>query len=184
MRATLKKIITTGCFALIMAGMLSVDKSVSQDLKIGYVDPMVILNRMPELRAAQQRIQNYQDRREQELLTLQRTLQTEYADYQQSQGVISAQARTQREQRLTELQTELQELDQQVGQDIQQRQLQEMEPLLQNLQTGIEAVAAELDFDLIFNTQTSTGDVIIIYVAPDLRESNDITNAVMEHLDL
>lgn len=184
MRATVRQILTTGFFALVITGMLAVDKGVSQDLNIGFVDPRVILNRMPELRAAQQRIQNYQERRQQEYVELQRTLQSEITNYQQSQSVISAEARATREQRITELQTQLQELEIQINQDIEQRQMDEMNPLLDTLQGGIDAVAAEQGFDMVFNTMTSTGDVIIIYVAPEIRESNDITNAVIEHLDL
>lgn len=184
MKMMTKQILTLGFLSLVLFGFTGVEKSQAQDLKIGFVDPRAVLERMPEMRAAQQRIQNFIQRKETELAEKEQEVQSEYATYQQRQSVISADARQREEERLNNLQLEFQELSAQAEQEVQQRQMEEMEPLLVQFQEGVDAVSAEQDFDMILNTRTSTGDVIIIYVSPELRESHDITNAVMDHLDI
>jgi outer membrane protein len=59
-----------------------------------------------------------------------------------------------------------------------------MSPLLQQVQQAIDAVAAEKGLDIVLNTTTSTGDVIILYVAESLRGDVDITDAVMARLEI
>ncbi|MGM0506832.1 MAG: OmpH family outer membrane protein, partial [Bacteroidota bacterium] len=88
------------------------------------------------------------------------------------------------EERLGEMQFELQQSQNQVRQEIQQRQAELMSPLLEQVQESIDAVAEEKGLDYILNTTTSTGDVVILYVKEEIREEADITEAVMEHLGL
>lgn len=59
-----------------------------------------------------------------------------------------------------------------------------MSPILQQIQDAIDAVAAEKGLDIVLNTTTSTGDVIILYVSDEVREQNDITEAVMARLEI
>ena len=55
----------------------------STELKIGYVNPQSILANMPEMRAVQQRLQNFTARKQQELTTLEQQFQSQVAEYQQ-----------------------------------------------------------------------------------------------------
>jgi len=50
-------------------------------MKIGYVESGIILERMPEMRAVQQRLQNFADRKIVELSQLERELQQEIESY-------------------------------------------------------------------------------------------------------
>lgn len=156
----------------------------AQDMKIGFVEPRAILERMPEMRAVQQRLQNLVERKQNELVTKERELQTEIELYQQRVSVISEQARQNEEERLMQLDQDFRQLQNQAQQEIEQQRANLMAPLLQQIQESINNVAAQRGLDYVLNTTTSTGDVIILYVSPQVQAEYDITDAVMADLDI
>lgn len=169
---------------IVLSALMAVPSAQAQDMKIGFVDPTAILQRMPEMRAVQQRIQNLYERKQNELAEKEQELQTEMELYQQKVGVISEQARQDEEARLTQMDQDYRELTNQAQQEIQQQRAELMSPLLQQIQESINSVAAERGLDYVLNTTTSTGDVIILYVSPEVQSEYDITDAVMEDLDI
>lgn len=172
----------------ILTAMMAVPTANAQvasgDMEIGFVDPRAILDRMPEMRAVQQRLQNFAERKQSELAQKEQELQTEIELYQQKVGVISEQARQSEEERLTQLDQEYRQLTSQAQQELQQRRAELMAPLLQQMQESINSVAAERGLDYVLNTTTSTGDVIILYVSPEVQSNYDITDAVMQDLGI
>ncbi|TVR16562.1 MAG: OmpH family outer membrane protein [Balneolaceae bacterium] len=156
----------------------------AQDMKIGFVEPRAILERMPEMRAVQQRLQNLVERKQNELITKERELQTEIELFQQRASVISEQARQNEEERLMQLDMDFRQLQNQAQQEIEQQRANLMAPLLQQIQESINNVAAQRGLDYVLNTTTSTGDVIILYVSPQVQAEYDITDAVMADLDI
>jgi outer membrane protein len=82
------------------------------------------------------------------------------------------------------MQFDLQQSQEQIRREIQERQAELMGPLLDQMQDSIDAVAQERGIDFVLNTTTSTGDVIILYVRETLRDEYDITDAVMRHLGI
>lgn len=155
-----------------------------QQLEIGYVDPQVVLSKMPEMKAVQQRIQNFAERKQQELSQKEQQFQTEVTNFEQKSGVISEEARAKEEERLSQLQNELLQFRQQAEQEIAQKRAELLGPLLQQIQQAIDTVAEEKGLSYVLNTTTSTGDLIILYVSEEMRAQNDITDAVMQELDL
>lgn len=156
----------------------------AQDMKIGFVEPRVILERMPEMRAVQQRLQNFAERKQNELANKERELQTEIELYQQKVGVISEQAQQQEEQRLNELDMEFRQLQNSAQQEVQQRQAELMSPILEQMQQAINTVAEAQGLDYVLNTTTSSGDVIILYVSERVQNEYDITDEVMQELGI
>lgn len=180
----MNRAIQTGFFALLLFFSFQPLSVQAQDMKIGYVEPRAILERMPEMRAVEQRMQNFVERKRDELSTQEQSFQEELDLYQQKVGVISDTARQQEEERLGQLQMELQQSQNQIRQEIQQRQSELMAPLLEQVQGAINEVASEMGIDYVLNTTTSTGDVVILYVREELREQYDITDAVMRNLGI
>lgn len=156
----------------------------TDDMKIGFVDPRAVLERMPEMRAVQQRLQNFAERKQQELSQKEAELQTEIELYQQKVGVISENARQNEEQRLSEMDTEFRQLQTQVEQEFAQQRAELMSPLLNQIQQSINAVAETRGLDYVLNTTTSNGDVIILYVSEEIQNEFDITDAVMQEMDI
>jgi outer membrane protein len=181
----MKKVYTLGFIFLIAITTLMAAPAVqAQDMKIGFVEPRAVLERMPEMRAVQQRLQNFAERKQNELVQKERELQTEVELYQQKVGVISEQARQEEEERLNTMDTEFRQMQQQAQQELQQQRAELMSPLLEQIQGAIDAVAARKGLDYVLNTTTSTGDVIILYVSPQVRDEYDITDDVMSELDI
>ncbi len=187
MKAMVKKSTILSVITLLLIMSLpanSVEAQSQEDMRIGFVEPRAILERMPEMRAVQQRIQNFAERKSEELAQMERELQQQIESYQQTIGVISDQARQQEEERLGELDLELRQSQTQAQQELAERRAELMEPLLNQIQTAINEVAQERGIDYVLNLTTSTGDVIILYVRDELREEYDITDAVMRNLGI
>ncbi|MEX1010781.1 MAG: OmpH family outer membrane protein [Balneolaceae bacterium] len=156
----------------------------AQGTTIGFVDPHVILERMPEMRAVQQRLQNFYERRISEIETKESELQTAVQQYEQRSGVISDAAREREEERLGQLDMELRQSQGQLEQEFEERRAELMSPLIEQIEEAISSVATSRSIDLILNTRTSTGDVIILYVTEEMQQQNDITDAVMQNLGI
>lgn len=159
-------------------------QSNNSELKIGYVNPQSILANMPEMRAVQQRLQNFTARKQQELSTLEQEFQTQVAEYQQKVGVISADAQQQEEARLGQLQQDLLQAQEVAEQELAQRRDELVGPLLEQIGAAIEAVAQKQGLSYVLNTTTSSGDMIILYASEDFRAKFDITQSVMEELGM
>lgn len=183
----MKKAILLSAIALCVSLGISAPEVASaqtQDVKIGYIDPNVILARMPEMAAIERRLQNFADRKRREFADKQATLQRDSESLEQRRAVISADAVAREEQRLTQLYTELQQFEQTYGQELQQQQAELMGPLLQRVQTAINEVATEMGLTYVLNTMTNNGDFIILYASPRMQEQNNITERVAQKLDL
>lgn len=167
-----------------MSGLMTAPVAQAQDMKIGFVDPRAVLERMPEMRAVQQRLQNFAERKQTELTQKERELQTEIELYQQKVGVISEQARQNEEERLSEMDAEFRQMQSQAEQEFQQQRAQLMSPLLDQIQEAINNVASTNGLDYVLNTTTSGGDVIILYVSEEVQSEYDITDAVMNDLGI
>ena len=57
--------------------LIAVSPATAQDMRIGFVDPQVILQRMPEMRAVEQRFQNFVQRKQEEIGNKEQEFQTE-----------------------------------------------------------------------------------------------------------
>jgi len=172
-------------FILLIGIMIPMEKAQAQDdFRIGYVDPQTIMRSMPEMAAIERRLQNFVERRQQEFAQKEATFRREVEEYQQKVAVISDEAKRKEEERLAELNLELQEFQQNFQQEIQERQFSLLEPLLEKIQDAIEGVAQERNFTFVLNTMTNNGDFIILYASDEAQQNYDITDEVMQRLDL
>ena len=161
-----------------------VQAQASGDLKIGYVNPQSILANMPEMKAVQQRLQNFAIKKQQELTEKEQVFQAEVTTYQQKIGVISADAQAQEEARLGQLQSELLQAQQDAEAELEQKRVELVGPLYEQITNAINVVAARMDLGYVLNTTTSTGDFIILYASEDFSSKYNITEAVMEELGM
>lgn len=172
---------------IVFAGLLtlfSAPKANAQDMKVGFVEPRAVLDRMPEMRAVAQRLQNFAERKERELIEKQQELQSEFEIFEQRAGVISDEARQAEEQRLTLMDQEFREMQAAAEREMEEQRQSLMAPLLQQIQESINNVAESRGLDYVLNTTTSTGDVIILYVSDQVQSEYDITDAVMQDLGI
>ena len=157
---------------------------ITEDVKIGYVNPQAILQNMPEMKAVQQRIQNFALRKQQELSAKDEAFQTEVSTYQQKIGVISAEAQAAEQERLGKLQNELLQAQQSAETELEQKRQELVGPLFEQIGNAISIVASRMELTYVLNTTTSTGDLVILYASEEYAAKYDITEAVMEELGM
>lgn len=175
---------TAFCIALILSMGLNESQAQIQEEKIGYVNPQAILQKMPEMKAVQQRLQNFIEKKRNEVAQQDQNLQQEINAYQQKQSVISQQAKKKEEERLGQLQADLQQSQREAQQAIQEKQQELVGPLLQEINKGIDAVAQEMGLSYVLNTTTNSGDLIILYASDEAQQKYDITDEVMAELGI
>jgi len=157
---------------------------VAEEVKIGYVNPQAILASMPEMKAVQQRIQNFALRKQQELVEKEQTFQAEVTTYQQKIGVISSEAQAQEEERLGQMQNDLVQAQQTAEGELEQKRQELLGPLLEQIGNAINTVAERMELTYVLNTTTSTGDLVILYASEEYSARYNITEAVMEELGM
>lgn len=155
-----------------------------EDMKIGYINPQAVLAKMPEMKAIQQRLQNFAEKKQQELLTKDQNFQTAVTEYEQKAGVISEEAKQREQQKLAQMQQELSTAQQEAEQALQQRRQELLSPMFTQIGTAIDAVANEMGLSYVLNTTTSGGDQIILYASQEYQSKYDITEAVMQELGI
>lgn len=178
----MKKFVTICILAFGLA--LISQTSTAQDLKIGYVDPQSILQKMPAMAAVQKKLQNYQAKKQQDLAQQQNSYQQALQQYQQKAAVLSDEAKKTQEKNLEQMRQQLNQAGQQAQQDMQQKQQELVAPLLQQVQDAINKVAKEMNLTYVFNTMTSSGDYIILYASDSAQKKYDITQKVEDALNL
>jgi outer membrane protein len=154
------------------------------EMKIGYVEPMVILERMPEMAAIERKLQNFMERKNREIAQKEMDLAQRLEDFQRRRSVISAEAREREEENLTRLQVELQQMQGTAQQELQQQQIEQVSPVIEKIQQAIDSVADEMGLTYVLNTMTNNGDFIILYVSEEVRNNFNITERVMQKLDI
>lgn len=168
---------------LFTAVMFSADLQ-AQELKIGYVDPQTILERMPEMKAVQQRIINFTEKKSNELRTKEAELNTAIEVYRQKESAISESAKKAEQEKLQQQSMELSQAEQTAQQEIAQRRNELLGPLLDQIDEAISAVAKKNGLGYVLNTMTNSGDLIILYASDDFRSKYDITSQVMDELGM
>ncbi|MEM6782398.1 MAG: OmpH family outer membrane protein [Bacteroidota bacterium] len=152
----------------------------AQDVKIGYLDPELLLARMPEAREVQAQLQERVEADQQELATLQQTIMERYQDYEQNAAVLNEDARQQREQELMTMQQQLQTAQQEKLQALRQQEAQLLQPLYDKLQAAIDEVAASQSIAIVFSTQANEAPVVLYAGA----NAFDLTQPVAEQLGI
>lgn len=182
----LKRIFSISLLCLFVISFVGISSASAQQksLEIGYVNPQAILNKMPEMKAVQQRLQNFIDKKRQEFAAKQKEFQQQVSEYQQKQSVISDSAKRKEEERLGKLNAELQQFQSQIQQEIQQKQQELVSPLLDQIDTAVGSVAEQMGLTYVINSSTSQGDSIVLYASPEAQKKYNITDKVMEELDM
>jgi outer membrane protein len=155
-----------------------------EELKVGYVNPQAILANMPEMKAVQQRLQNFTIRKQQELEQKNIAFQSAVTTYQQKIGVISSEAQAAEEQRLGQMQAELVQAQEQAEAELDQKRQELIGPLNEQIFQAISTVADRLQLSYVLNSTTNTGDYVILYASEEYSAKYDITEAVMEELGM
>jgi len=142
------------------------------------VNSQVLLQELPDYKNAEANFENYRTQLQKKLEQKAELLKVDYQAVARKaeQGELSP---VQQEQETTRLQTEQNKLlqyEQEIQQDLVKRQQEEMQPILDKVNTAINTVAEENDMTYVFDAASG----IILYAD----ESTDITTQVKAKLGM
>ena len=159
----------------------SVQTADAQALRVGYTDHELLLVNRPRYRDVQTQLQQSYLADQEELQTLAADFQEKVERYQRQQAVLSAETRQLREQELQNLQQQLQLAAQEKEQGLGNRRAELMQPLLEDVNEAIEAVAKAQNLDLVLRAQIGF-EPVLLYVNEDTMV--DITLDVARRLGI
>ncbi|TNE71955.1 OmpH family outer membrane protein [bacterium] len=173
MKKTLQFVIP---FIMLLVLTLSVK---AQGVKVGYANPDVIIDKLPDFKKVQAELQNLAQKREAEVVAKRDSMGTFLQKYQQIAATLSPQQNEQEQMKLQAMNEELQELGNSARLELQRKQAELFQPLYEQVQLAIQDVAKELKLDFVFNSTTSNGDAIILFVDEAQKSKLDITEKVI-----
>lgn len=153
----------------------------SAQLKVGVMNPDSVLDAMPETEQVQAQLEEYIEERQNAFQTRYQEWIDQLTEYseQSEAGNLSEAEQQEEEERLGELQQELNSLQERVQQQIQQRQADLFNPLLVRVEDAMAEVSEEMGLDYVINKSLNTGDPIVYYASD---RAPDITQNVIDKL--
>jgi outer membrane protein len=151
----------------------------AQNLKIGYTNIEFILQNLPDSKDIQSKLATEKaqyDKLYQDKLA---EAQKMFEDYQKNAASMSAVIKADKEKTLQNKQTELQELQQNAEAALSRKQQEMIAPIMDKIQTAIDAVAKENGYIYVLNSDAGYGTTPVILVAP---ETDNITNLVFKKM--
>jgi outer membrane protein len=150
-------------------------------LKVGIMNPDEVLDALPETEQVEAEIRTYMQERQQSFQDRYQAWVEDLTQFseQVEAGQLSEQEQRRQEESLTERQEELNNLQERIQRQIQQRQNELFSPLLNRVDQAMSEVAEELGLEFVLNKNTGTGDPIVFYAS---ERGVDITQRVIEKL--
>lgn len=129
--------------------------------KIGFADVDYIFSQMPEAKQVDAELKSTQTMLKNQIDTKAQEFQKKYADYQQNANNMLDAVRVNTERELSQLQQNLEKLQQDAQTTVQNKHTQLMEPVFKKVGKAIEDVAKENGYTFILSQQVGGLDVIL-----------------------
>ena len=154
----MKKLLTV---LFVAVGILLAYPVISQtNAKLGYIDSNELLDAMPEKDSIQQTLIQYGKALEDQLQAMYLEYQTKLNDYQVNAASMSDIIRQTKE--LADMENRIQEFQQQADTDLQNKQMELLDPVLKKVRQAIQDVARENGYSAVISHRSGeTEDTII-----------------------
>lgn len=149
-------------------------------LKIGYIDSNAIMDQLPDVQDARQRLDALIQEWQAELNRLESEWKAKYDDYEKRKLIMSEQTRAETESELVKLENQIAEYREKkfgTNGELFQKQDELMKPVQNKVFNAIKEVAQEEDLDFVFDR---SGDIMILYA----KDKFDITARVLAKLKI
>lgn len=140
---------------LLLVAFVSISSiATAQNLKIGYIDSNEIMGVMPERDTIENKLVLFEQQLETELRTMATEYQTKLSDYQNNLSTMSNLIRQSKEKELTDLQTRIQDFQQNADMEYGEKRNELLTPLIDKVKKAIEDVGAENNYTYILDSAT------------------------------
>jgi len=145
--------------------------------KLGHLNTQEIISIMPEVQTVQTALGDLQTQWENELLKMREEYYAKIQEYQEKQATMPESIKEARQSEIVEMEQRITTFSQQASADLQRKQQELFEPIIEKVRKAINEVGAENNYTYIFDLSMQS----IIYNSP---KSNDITALVKKKLNL
>jgi len=150
----------------------------AQNIKLGHVDSHSIIQSMPELEQAQRTLQNYYKELEDAMEGMVREYKSKAQELQSKMESLSPTLRKSREEELEDLGRRIESFRQTAQQDVQQKESELQQPIIEKVNAAIEKVGKDNSFTYIFDATPGSG---VLYKS---NSATDVTNLVKKELGI
>lgn len=147
-------------FALVLIVVAGIAARQQRAPTFGFVNLQAVMEQTPGFADARDTWQSEVQQYESEIQRLQDTLTAKIQDFDQQSVVLSATARTERQNELTQLQQQLQERAQELQIRSQERQRELLSPLESRVQAVIDGLRAERNLGAVFDIGAQGSSII------------------------
>ncbi len=150
------------------------------NLKIGYIDSDAIMDNLPDVLDARQKLDASIQEWQTELNKLEADWKTKYDDYEKRKLIMTDQTRSETEAALVQLETQIAQYREKkfgTNGELFQKQDELMKPVQNKIFVALKEIAEEDDYDFVFDR---SGDIMILFA----KEQYDLTAQVLEKLKL
>lgn len=165
---------------LSLAVFLLISSSSFSQLKIGYIDSDTVMDRLPDVQDARQKLDVLIQEWQTELRDLEAQWKTKFDDYEKRKLIMTDQTRTEMEAELVKMENDIAQFrDKKFGTsgELFQKQDELMKPVQNKIFNAIKIVAEEENLDFVFDR---SGDIMILFA----KEQYDISQKVLDKLKL
>ncbi len=139
-------------FAVTLLTISAVTVTNAQTLKFGHIDMQALIQVMPERATAEEEFNKFQADIEEIYGEMQKSLEQKYAEFQQMGEDVSEIKRNAKAEEIQDVQARLQNYSQTAQQQLQQKQNDVMQPIIEKAQNTVEEVAKEQGLIYVFQT--------------------------------
>ncbi|PKP52555.1 MAG: hypothetical protein CVT92_08345 [Bacteroidetes bacterium HGW-Bacteroidetes-1] len=163
--------------SLLFALIIFTGSIYAQTLKIGHIDSNEIMNLMPEKLVIENNLKEFEKQLETELRAMMGEYQTKVADYQANLATMSNLIRQSKEKEITDLQTRIQDFQQNADVEFGDKRVELLTPLIEKVKKAIEDVGKENNYTYIIDSATG----VLLHVGAN---ADDVTKLVKVKLNL
>ncbi len=156
--------------------------SVASQPRVGYLNPQTVLDNLPEKDAIERQLNRFLDQREAEFEEKAIEFQNILARFQQEAPELSEAENRRRQQELRVKDQELEDFQRRMQRELEQRQSELLGPILQEMNSIIEAIAVEKNLDYVLNEATGEGELFLLYVSDQGKEQLNLTDEVLSRM--
>jgi len=160
----MKKTLTVLAFAAFMFAA----NTQAQAQKLAHLNVDELLSLMPETKAAELEIQKYAGQLQKDLEDMQAEAQTKYQNLVANQANWTSLRVNKEQEELQAIGQKMEEYQQQAQQDLQNKQMELMRPIIEKAQDAVNAIAREKGYTYVLDSSQSKGVVIFAEKGEDI----------------
>ena len=171
----MKSIVRILAVVLLLLGM-SAATHAQNPVKIAYIDLQTLIAGMPGIDSVKTKLQKYQQSLSDQMDAMRAEFENKYMDYQQNSAGMSDLIKQTKEKELTDLQVRIDGFQQKASQDLQAKQQDLLQPIVDKAKKAISEVAKEGKYTYVLNAIED----VILYSEP----ADDIMPLVKKKLGI